>query len=224
MTLEQQLASTQQQLRTAQQSAQQEGQLVQLAVLDKLRADHREELSRLQAEHERHVAKIRQQLTSEYENQLATWQQSSRDEMAKLIAATDAMQAAHRKDLLELELKQSQAGVETRGNVASFDEVESFEPQDNFTALFWYDISQPPFLQPDEAAENCTLCLCEFGVFNRRHHCRSCGFLFCQSCSSGRASVVWQSQTSKQKDRVCDMCALKIKYFHIIKGLLPTNR
>ncbi len=36
----------------------------------------------------------------------------------------------------------------------------------------------------DEEATECGLCRSEFTIFNRRHHCRKCGALFCQDCCS----------------------------------------
>lgn len=40
---------------------------------------------------------------------------------------------------------------------------------------------RPPW-QPDSARGNCSKCAAEFGLFNRRHHCRHCGLLMCKSC------------------------------------------
>lgn len=40
--------------------------------------------------------------------------------------------------------------------------------------------------EPDEAASGCRQCSRRFTIFNRRHHCRRCGLLFCDSCSTRR--------------------------------------
>lgn len=37
---------------------------------------------------------------------------------------------------------------------------------------------------PDHAASNCAKCLTSFGYLTGKHHCRSCGNIFCASCAS----------------------------------------
>jgi hypothetical protein len=38
--------------------------------------------------------------------------------------------------------------------------------------------------QKDSESSCCNDCRKRFGLSNRRHHCRGCGFLFCNKCSS----------------------------------------
>ncbi|KAI8325086.1 hypothetical protein GQ54DRAFT_252028, partial [Martensiomyces pterosporus] len=40
--------------------------------------------------------------------------------------------------------------------------------------------------EPDEATAVCRQCARRFTLFLRRHHCRRCGLVFCDSCSSNR--------------------------------------
>jgi len=44
-----------------------------------------------------------------------------------------------------------------------------------------------PDWQKDEEVEHCTACTTEFGALTRKHHCRSCGRIFCNTCSSHEA-------------------------------------
>jgi len=73
-------------------------------------------------------------------------------------------------------------------------------------------------LDPEKAA--CENCNKKFGTFRRQHHCRRCGGLFCDACSSKKADlavaltgekrgeVVQQTATARnvKKARVCDKC------------------
>lgn len=45
----------------------------------------------------------------------------------------------------------------------------------------------------DDASDKCLLCGSEWAMFNRRHHCRSCGTLVCYKCSSHRCVLVFHS-------------------------------
>ncbi|KAL9548686.1 hypothetical protein MBANPS3_005574 [Mucor bainieri] len=50
-------------------------------------------------------------------------------------------------------------------------------------------------------------CDAEFGVFQRRHHCRSCGHVFCQEHSSNKLPLfVSNGQDCGEWARVCDTC------------------
>ncbi|KAL7330210.1 hypothetical protein PS15p_205183 [Mucor circinelloides] len=50
-------------------------------------------------------------------------------------------------------------------------------------------------------------CSAEFGVFRRRHHCRSCGHVFCQEHSSNKLPLfVSNGQDCGEWARVCDTC------------------
>ena len=57
---------------------------------------------------------------------------------------------------------------------------------------------------PDKAAYKCMRCFTKFSPTNRRHHCRQCGFVVCNWCSSTR--VVIGHIHPKKKLRVCKVC------------------
>lgn len=79
--------------------------------------------------------------------------------------------------------------------------------------------------ESNSSSSACTLCLKKFGrLVGRRHHCRHCGRLVCQSCSSQRLSLPASSSSSSTASlvtpnsgsskeghgavRVCDPCFL----------------
>ncbi|XP_062863815.1 lateral signaling target protein 2 homolog isoform X2 [Trichomycterus rosablanca] len=47
----------------------------------------------------------------------------------------------------------------------------------------------PPEWVPDEACNSCIACKAPFTVIRRKHHCRSCGKIFCSRCSSHSAPL-----------------------------------
>ncbi|XP_036431084.1 zinc finger FYVE domain-containing protein 26 isoform X2 [Colossoma macropomum] len=61
---------------------------------------------------------------------------------------------------------------------------------------------------PDHKKHICMVCQRErFTMFNRRHHCRRCGRLVCQACSSRKMVV----EGHEEPVRVCDQC---YNFFH----------
>lgn len=63
---------------------------------------------------------------------------------------------------------------------------------------------------PDQSCRVCYECDSQFTIFNRRHHCRLCGRVFCSQCTSN--SIPFPSvdpKTSREeweKIRVCNYC------------------
>ena len=67
------------------------------------------------------------------------------------------------------------------------------------------EISQPTLVSAWEdgtGVKNCSLCDVLFSLFVRKHHCRSCGKIFCVNCSNSFISV----PHSSKKERVCIVC------------------
>ncbi|XP_074659849.1 pleckstrin homology domain-containing family F member 2-like [Tubulanus polymorphus] len=61
-----------------------------------------------------------------------------------------------------------------------------------------------PVWVPDQDSNKCQVCnKTEFTVLQRRHHCRKCGRLCCQACSSKKWLMPLQSSKPL---RVCDTC------------------
>ncbi|XP_042598721.1 lateral signaling target protein 2 homolog isoform X5 [Cyprinus carpio] len=62
---------------------------------------------------------------------------------------------------------------------------------------------------PDEACNSCIACKAPFTVIRRKHHCRSCGKIFCSRCSSHSAPLPRYGQMKPV--RVCTHCYM----FHV---------
>uniref|UniRef100_A0A665VRE2 FYVE, RhoGEF and PH domain-containing protein 6-like n=1 Tax=Echeneis naucrates TaxID=173247 RepID=A0A665VRE2_ECHNA len=67
--------------------------------------------------------------------------------------------------------------------------------------------SKAPIWIPDPRATMCMICTCEFTLTWRRHHCRACGKVVCQSCSSNKYRLEY---LKNRLARVCHQC------FHVL--------
>ena len=56
---------------------------------------------------------------------------------------------------------------------------------------------------PDTVQKHCKICEQRFYFLRRRHHCRQCGYLVCDKCSSTRDYV---EGFQDKKQRVCTTC------------------
>ncbi|KAJ8550136.1 hypothetical protein K7X08_033843 [Anisodus acutangulus] len=64
------------------------------------------------------------------------------------------------------------------------------------------------FWVPDEVVHKCTACATDFSAFNRKHHCRNCGDIFCDKCTQGRVALT--ADEDAQPVRVCDRCMAEV--------------
>ncbi|CAL8261330.1 unnamed protein product [Merluccius merluccius] len=79
--------------------------------------------------------------------------------------------------------------------------------------------SKAPIWIPDPRATMCMICTCEFTMTWRRHHCRACGKVVCQACSSSKHCLEY---LKNQLARVCDQCFVVLKQQRSEKALSPT--
>jgi hypothetical protein len=63
---------------------------------------------------------------------------------------------------------------------------------------------KPSIWIPNEYAKTCKLCSVEFTLITRKHHCRNCGHVFCNSCTKERRTV-----NKLQNQRICTDCAVE---------------
>lgn len=81
-----------------------------------------------------------------------------------------------------------------------------FQPLKESEAMF--DVEEAPAWKEDSECSTCYRCRTEFSTLRRRHHCRACGQIFCNSCSS-KTSPIPKFGIEKEV-RVCDTCYDKI--------------
>ncbi|KAK7349343.1 hypothetical protein VNO77_06643 [Canavalia gladiata] len=66
------------------------------------------------------------------------------------------------------------------------------------------------FWMPDQSCRVCYECDSQFNLFNRKHHCRHCGRIFCAKCTTNSVPAPFGSQRNSwdegEKIRVCNYC------------------
>lgn len=87
-------------------------------------------------------------------------------------------------------------------------------------------MSRVPLWQEDESVKRCTKCNSEFNLILFKHHCRKCGLIFCDNCSSSRLLIPaedlvprpssWVTQLTDEDNfripqRVCDGCSHSLR-------------
>ena len=79
---------------------------------------------------------------------------------------------------------------------------------------------------PDERCKKCTLCNTYFSLLNRKHHCRSCGKIYCSNCCyeyQSLPSYMPRTHTrfcDGKKHRVCNICYDEIRYTKHSKDII----
>ncbi|XP_067292459.1 FYVE, RhoGEF and PH domain-containing protein 6-like isoform X2 [Pseudorasbora parva] len=75
-----------------------------------------------------------------------------------------------------------------------------------------------PIWIPDPRATMCMICTCEFTLTWRRHHCRACGKVVCQTCSSNKQPLKYLKNGLA---RVCDLCFSALQQSNSASLLVP---
>lgn len=82
------------------------------------------------------------------------------------------------------------------------------------------------FWMPDHSCPVCYECDAQFTVFNRRHHCRLCGRVFCAKCAansipspSDETKDCHEESSSDRRIRVCNYC-----YKQWEQGIVPPDK
>jgi len=83
---------------------------------------------------------------------------------------------------------------------------------------------RPPW-KPDGDAPSCEAPSCgvHFTLLNRRHHCRACGGVFCDECSSSRVRLPAHFGYGQHKQRVCDLCGAEACRARAHPGMAPDS-
>eukprot|EP01121_Diplochlamys_sp_Union-15-3_P022406 TRINITY_DN9527_c0_g1_i1.p1 TRINITY_DN9527_c0_g1~~TRINITY_DN9527_c0_g1_i1.p1 ORF type:complete len:330 (-),score=63.79 TRINITY_DN9527_c0_g1_i1:28-1017(-) len=82
--------------------------------------------------------------------------------------------------------------------------------------------TKPPTWVADASVSACELCKSSFTLFNRRHHCRACGHIFCGTCTDKNTPLPQYSLLMPQK--VCTPCYdIQNNIFSCLQNLASEN-
>lgn len=89
------------------------------------------------------------------------------------------------------------------------DRISDSQPESSRTTILSRHpaIMVPPKWVPDNEATRCMNCDVQFTHFKRKHHCRSCGQIYCSQCSAD--SIPLPKFGFKKAVRVCRLCFAK---------------
>jgi len=92
--------------------------------------------------------------------------------------------------------------------IALWDEVANYLHDDDVVqeegSIEW-ETEWLPVWVDDEAVVKCTLCNQPFSVFNRKHHCRSCGLVMCADCTPHKEPM--KHLGYNEPVRICTKCS-----------------
>ncbi len=99
--------------------------------------------------------------------------------------------------------KQQKRELQTKNGTVYFPvALHYFLVSNEVTSLLQANKS-PGKWQADATAKSCQNCKSAFSFWKRRHHCRSCGLIFCDECTAARRVIPGKSPN---KQRVCVSC------------------
>lgn len=110
-----------------------------------------------------------------------------------------------RQDLEQYRIRwgEAQHTLEELGIQLSVGKLQISELKEKLENCEKPEVSSPTWI-PDKLASHCSSCCKEFTVTRRRHHCRMCGKIFCNTCSEYAAPL--PSDPLGKAVRVCNGC------------------
>lgn len=126
-----------------------------------------------------------------------------RRQKIKLEQDLDALQKRYRDSERTLE----ELGMQLSVSKLRLVDLKEKEKQ-SATATGTQDVTGNPSWTPDKMITACRGCSKEFSITRRKHHCRNCGQIFCNSCSENM--TVLPGNGSGKPVRVCDACFDKL--------------
>jgi early endosome antigen 1 len=156
------------------------------------------------------LAAVRQQLETERRRgqQMEKRGMAQENRIEELTLKTKTLQDEHRALLEKIVGEEEKTGLVQQHNEGLQRQVQQLEAalqelgQEHQTLQVMQSRASQRKWEADSDVPACPGCGKKFSVSVRRHHCRSCGHIFCQSCTPHTTTL----PSSKKPVRVCRSC------------------
>ena len=126
-------------------------------------------------------------------------EESKKDEKEEEKSNSDSKSSNKIKGFMRMKTKTLSSFPELISIKENPQSTDNIEEKKDFDRKLWI---------PDEDAQNCYNCGSKFfSLFNRKHHCRVCGNIFCKSCLESFYEITIYNE--KQELKVCAYCLAK---------------
>lgn len=137
--------------------------------------------------------KVRKPTQEAYQNELNI----ESVERSFILSASSATERDDWLEAISMAIEEYAKKKTTFNPTKSQEETDPEEEGDNTLG------TKAPIWIPDGRATMCMICTSEFTLTYRRHHCRACGKIVCQACSTNKYSLEYLKY---HLARVCDLC------------------
>merc|ERR1712079_407644 len=111
------------------------------------------------------------------------------------------------------QLRDGEQTLEELGQQLSWSKLQVTAMKDETTTLGEW--------QQDSEATSCGICLKEFGLARRKHHCRNCGGIFCGKCSDNQMKLPSSAKPLRGVTTATRCCWTATRSFH--DSMIPSQ-
>uniref|UniRef100_A0A2K6UGC7 RUN and FYVE domain containing 1 n=1 Tax=Saimiri boliviensis boliviensis TaxID=39432 RepID=A0A2K6UGC7_SAIBB len=145
---------------------------------------------------------LEKELKSEKEQRQALQRELQHEKDTSSLLRTELQQVEGlKKELRELQDEKAELQKICEEQEQALQEMGLHLSQQKMDSRMSFPLQGHAWLKDDEAT-HCRQCEKEFSISRRKHHCRNCGHIFCNTCSSNELAL----PSYPKPVRVCDSC------------------
>uniref|UniRef100_F7H1B8 RUN and FYVE domain-containing protein 1 n=1 Tax=Callithrix jacchus TaxID=9483 RepID=F7H1B8_CALJA len=145
---------------------------------------------------------LEKELKSEKEQRQALQRELQHEKDTSSLLRTELQQVEGlKKELRELQDEKTELQKICKEQEQALQEMGLHLSQQKADSRMSFPLQGHAWLKDDEAT-HCRQCEKEFSISRRKHHCRNCGHIFCNTCSSNELAL----PSYPKPVRVCDSC------------------